>query len=197
MRIGIIILAAGSSSRLGQSKQLVLFENKSLLRRAAEVSLSTSTSHVIVVLGSEIKTHRKVIDDLSLKIVSNDLWENGMGSSLKTGLRYLLEIDPDTEAVIILVCDQPHLTSGILNSLLNNYRQTQAPVIASAYADTLGVPALFNKTTFARLLTIDDKQGAKKILQQYMPVKTISFPEGALDIDTPEDLEKLTKHSGR
>ncbi|MBL7858041.1 MAG: nucleotidyltransferase family protein [Cyclobacteriaceae bacterium] len=192
MNIGIILLAAGSSSRLGQSKQLVQFENKTLLRRTTEVALETKPHNVVVVLGSDEPVHRQLIADLPVKIVYNKTWEKGMGNSLKTGLHHLLNLDPTVDAVIILVCDQPYLKSENINSLITAFQSENIPIVASAYDDIMGVPALFGKSTFASLGSLDDQSGARKILRQYPIVKSVPFPQGRIDVDTPEDLLHLS-----
>ncbi|MEQ1588226.1 MAG: nucleotidyltransferase family protein, partial [Cyclobacteriaceae bacterium] len=108
--ISILVLAAGSSSRLGQSKQLFLVEGKTLLEKSALAALNSGAEHVVVVLGAQAALHKKVIENLPIGIVINDDWQKGMGNSLKVGLGHLITNYPETEAVIIMVCDQPFLT---------------------------------------------------------------------------------------
>ncbi len=193
-KIGVIILAAGSSSRMGQSKQLLDIEGEPLLRRTTRVALSSKPAHSIVVLGSNNKEHNNVIKDLPVEIISNPNWQKGIGSSLKMGLHYLIQIAPQTEAAIILVCDQPLLKTDHIQKLKRKFELTRALIVASAYANTLGVPALFEKSMFQSLSTLADDQGAKKIIQQNLShVAAVPFPEGVVDLDTPTDYVNFTR----
>ena len=187
--IGTIILAAGASSRLGRSKQLLSIKGKKLLRHACEVALDSSGDAVIVVLGHDAPSHQSEIQELPVYGVVNEEWKNGIGSSIKSGLRHLLKVSSDIDAAVIMVCDQPHVTSLHLNRLIEVYRKTAAPVVASSYAATVGVPALFDRRLFSDMLNIDDTSGAKKLIQiNSGQAETIALPLGEFDIDTPEDL---------
>ncbi|HEX5168613.1 MAG TPA: nucleotidyltransferase family protein [Cyclobacteriaceae bacterium] len=187
-----IILAAGSSSRMGQSKQLLDICGEPLLRRTVRTVLDAKPNNVVVILGANRESHAQVIKDLPVRIINNSSWQNGMGSSIKVGLRYLLEISPSSPAVIILVCDQPKLTSAVLNEMKDAFKRSNALLIANEYNGTLGVPAMFDKSLFDSLLNLPDNQGAKMIIQENLSVaETLSFPEGAIDLDTPEDYLKF------
>ncbi len=190
--VAIIILAAGSSSRLGQSKQLVEVAGKTLLQKTVLTALDACVENVVVVLGSQPTIHREVIDALPIEIVENEYWQHGMGNSLKTGLNHLLHKHPITSAVITLVCDQPFLTSDHVRKIINCYHNTQAEIVASKYTHIKGVPALFNENLFPALLSLSDEQGARKIIDSHKgSIETIDFPNGEIDLDTPEDLIKL------
>ena len=195
--IGIILLAAGSSSRMGQSKQLLELNGKPLLRNTANVALASDIKKIIVVLGAFEKEHRKLVQDLPVNIVYNSRWEKGMGSSLKAGLNYLLRGDPKLSGVVILVCDQPLLQASHIKNLIALHVKTKKPIVASQYAKTLGVPAFFEKKYFSELLNLDDTHGAKKVIQQHPEdLSSMNFPEGEIDLDTPEDYQtfKQGKH---
>ena len=186
--LAIILLAAGSSSRMGQFKQLLSVDGKPLLLRSAEAALGAGASKTVVVLGANEEAHRKTISDLPLEIIYNPDWEKGMGTSLRMGVNHALTMVPEMKAVIIAVCDQPFVTSMHLKTLIQKYRATKKAIVASAYAHTVGVPAVFDQSLFQELLAIEDGQGAKKILlDQAESVLSIDFPDGAVDLDTPED----------
>ncbi len=193
LKLGIIILAAGSSSRMGQSKQLLDINGEPLLRRIVRIALDVVPDEVVVLLGANHEEHFKVIEDLPIKSVHNNNWERGMGSSIKAGLSHLLETSPSTSAVMILVCDQPLLTADHLKELKQAYITSGAPVAAMAYARTVGVPAIFEKSLFADLINLPDDKGAKIVIEKNPSLLTIPFPEGSLDLDTPGDYERL-KH---
>ena len=188
--VSIILLAAGSSSRLGQSKQLLQVNGIPLLLHSAQAALASGAKDVIVILGANEQPHQNLIHELPVSIIANHYWKSGIGSSIKSGLNYLIRKSTDTEAVILMVCDQPSLTAEHLRNLIESFRNTKSPIVASSYSDTLGVPALFARSFFTNLLMLRDEEGAKKILRQFEgQVKTIDFPEGLFDIDTKEDYE--------
>ena len=195
LQIGIILLAAGESRRFQNNpKQLLKFKGKTLIRHSAETALASVCSPVCVVLGAKSDEIQAEIDDLPIEIAINENWQNGMSSSLKIGLKKLLEIVPNLSAVVVQLCDQPFINSNILNHLAETYQKTNAPIVASAYAETLGVPALFSRSIFAELLNLSAQNGAKQIIKNHLAlVETISIPEAEIDIDTTEDYEKINQ----
>jgi molybdenum cofactor cytidylyltransferase len=196
MSIGILLLAAGASSRMGQSKQLLKIKGEFLLVQSVTIAKETGLHPEVVVLGAHEKEHRQAIEHLSISIAVNAAWKNGMGGSLKTGLQHLISLAPGTEAVLVMVCDQPLLTAGYLKKLVQEHQSSHALIVASRYAETGGVPALFHKSLFPEILELSDDQGAKKIIQQH-PGDTclVDFPEGSMDLDTPEDYRNfIEKH---
>lgn len=189
--LSILLLAAGSSSRLGRSKQLLKVESEGLLLRSSNLSLQVS-KNVFVVLGSNFEEHVQSIKHLSVAIVENKEWERGLGSSLKAGLRQIVEKNPETKSVLILVCDQPLLTSSHLSKLAEVGEATNKLIVSSLYNNVLGVPALFKKELFNELLKLDDSEGARKLIQQKKnDVEIVDFPGGEIDLDTPEDVKKF------
>lgn len=192
--LSILLLAAGSSSRLGQSKQLITIEGKSLLLRSTTISLEVC-SEVAVVLGHEFEKHKSEIEHLPILIIQNHDWQNGMGRSLKTGFNSILEKWPRTDYILVLVCDQPFLTTNHLNRLIEKAGISSKKIVCSSYKKVWGVPALFKKELFENLKQIEDGEGAKKIIQHLSGnVDSVEFEGGEIDIDTPEDLEKLKNH---
>jgi molybdenum cofactor cytidylyltransferase len=187
-KIAIILLAAGSSSRMGQSKQLLMIDGEPLLLRSSRAALGSGVDRVFVVLGANAEAHQKTIDHLPLTTVVNAGWARGIGHSIKTGLREVLKTDAGTEAVVVLVCDQPRLTQQHLFNLIHQYKKAKPGIVASSYSGTLGVPALFDKSVFNELLSIEDDQGAKKILKNYRAaIPSVNFIGGEIDLDTPAD----------
>src|SRR5258706_646414 len=147
----VVLLAAGSSSRMGQSKQLLSIDGKPLLLKAVDAALGSGANKTFVLLGSNDAAHRKIIDHLPLEIIFNPDWEKGMGTSLRVGVSNALKMIPEMEAVIIVVCDQPLVTSLSLKKLIPKYRPTTQAIIASAYENTIGFPPLFYPSVFQKL----------------------------------------------
>jgi molybdenum cofactor cytidylyltransferase len=193
----VILLAAGSSSRLGQSKQLVEVDGVPLLLKSTLAALDGKYSHVVVVLGAHADLHKKTIAHLPVEILTHTEWEKGMGSSLKRGLHHIIKSRPETKAVVVMVCDQPLITSLHLAALRDAHKKTSNQIVASRYENTIGVPALFERTLFSKMLEIKDSQGAKVIIEnQATSISTIDWDEGRFDIDTPDDLNLLNSQPG-
>ncbi len=191
MSPAIIILAAGSSSRLGRSKQLLTYQGLSLLKRTTLEALETKLP-VFIVLGANAQAHQNEINDLPIRITVNEDWNKGMGHSLKYALKYVLQTIPDVESVLILVCDQPHIHSTHLLNLKNRFQESEASIVASAYADQAGVPALFGREWFDQILQLPDDQGARSLItKNESRVVTVPFSLGAVDIDTEDDVNKF------
>lgn len=189
---GAIILAAGASTRLGQPKQLLLYNGQSLLRHAVNTALQAMLSNTFVVFGANIDLLKKEVADLLIHIVENTRWKDGMATSIHAGLSAMMRIKPSIENVIILVCDQPFVSATLLSEMIATHKQTSKHIIASAYDNTLGTPVLFNKKYFAQLLQLQGAEGARKLIKKYADdVSTVLFEKGHIDIDTNEDYEKL------
>jgi molybdenum cofactor cytidylyltransferase len=173
----------------GQPKQLLKFEGKTLLRRAAETALNTGC-RTIAVLGANADEAKKEIADLPLQIVVNENWAAGIGESIKTGLSALLPENPS--AVVIMLCDQPFVTTETVNRLIEKHKQTGAPVAACFYNETLGVPALFARALFDELSNLAGGAGAKAIIKKHAAeVAHTPASEAAFDVDTQADFQKL------
>ncbi len=194
-KISIILLAAGSSSRMGQNKLLLKKGNETLLERTVRSALSSSANDVVIVFGANSKENKSFIGQFPLKIAMNENWEKGIGSSIKCGLQKALAENPDSDAVIISVCDQPFLSSEIFDNLISKYLETGKPIVASDYSDSMGVPVLYDKSMFDELLEIPDEHGAKKhilVNAEKENLATVPFQKGAIDIDTIKDIKNLT-----
>jgi molybdenum cofactor cytidylyltransferase len=188
----IVILAAGASTRLGRPKQLLPWQGKTLLQHAVETALTIATQPVVVT-GCNADQLVAGVDHTQTHIVFNPEWEQGIASSIRCGLQALLNRTPPPDQVIFMVCDQPFVTPALLLDLVNERQKSHKSIIASSYAGTLGIPALFDKTHFAQLLDLQGDTGARKIIQQYgEEVASVEFREGEFDIDTEQEYKKLT-----
>jgi molybdenum cofactor cytidylyltransferase len=195
--IGIIVLAAGASSRMGQPKQLLHHEGETLLNRAIRVGLEAQCGPVIVVLGSDAETLQEAIAASRARIVVNQAWAEGMSSSIRCGLRELVAAAGDkTDAAIFMLCDQPLITSVIVRRLVDAYDSRRALLVASEYEaggeKTRGVPALFSRTLFPELMELRGVEGAKRVIARHAAEATvIAVPEAAFDVDTADDYRAL------
>jgi molybdenum cofactor cytidylyltransferase len=184
-----IILAAGSSSRLGQPKQLLVYQGITLLERVFEIAKKV-TKNTKIVVGNYSEEIIQLIDDKQV-ILHNPAAHEGMGTSIRVGVE---AVKNEADAVLILLTDQPFVTFELLEKMIALYEESQAPIIACDYGEQLGVPILFDRQFFPELLQLSGDKGARAFLKNYPDqIKTVSFPEGKFDIDTPEDLVILRR----
>lgn len=189
--IAIVILAAGKSSRLGQPKQLLPFKGKSLLIHVVQIATQVS-ENVFVVIGSDKKKMEAEIKNEAVDIVFNDAWEEGMASSIRCGLSRVTGKIQNLSSVIFMVCDQPFVTTGLLQNLIQEKERSSKDIVASAYAEIAGTPVLFDKSVLPELMELQGDIGARKIIVKSKErVATIDFPLGKVDMDTAEDYRKL------
>ncbi len=191
--IGLIILAAGASTRMGTPKQLLCYRGESFLLRTAKTALASACRPIIVVLGANAQDIASQVSQLSVEVVENPQWSLGIGTSIRTGIEVLMTSHPNVEAAIILLCDHPLVSSQLIDQIVAAYRLTKKSIVASQYAGTLGVPALFDRTLFSELIALEAK-GAKQVIQKYdRDVFGVPFASGTIDIDTPTDYEQLLR----
>ena len=207
--VALVVLAAGGSRRLGAPKQLVRWRGRTLLRRAVETALAcvhhrgadagraahaaraapVALGPVVVVLGADARSMRAELDGLPVHVTVNRRWRDGIASSLRAGLRAALAASGrgGPAAVLFLTCDQPFVTPSLLRRLVQQFRRG-APIVACAYAGTLGVPALFGRTYLREILSLKGDTGAKRILARHrVAVAPVRFARGATDVDRPGD----------
>ena len=204
--VGAIILAAGGSSRLGQPKQLLTFRGETLVRRAVRAAAEAGCDPVIVVVGAISATIRSEVairesriasssapgDGARTTVIENAEWRNGIGTSIRRGVE---ELAGSVEAVVLLACDQPFVDATIIAQLIAAHQKTAKRIVASSYANTFGIPALFDRSCFAALMALPDESGAKALIERDADnVAAIAFEDGAIDIDTPQDFERLKQN---
>jgi len=190
--VGAVILAAGSSSRMGTPKQTLQFQGKSLLRRATLATLDAGCRPVVVVTGAHADVCRRELDGLDVREAFNASWETGMASSVRAGIDCLVSLDAGVAAAVLLLCDQPHVTSDVISTLVAAHHATGRSVVTSAYGGSFGVPALFSRTLFTELTQLEGMSGAKEIIKRHASdAHFLPFPEGGVDVDTPDDFSSL------
>lgn len=190
-KIGVIVLAAGGSTRMGSPKQLLPFRGVPLIRFAAETALATRCGPVIVVLGSHAGEIALALTDLNVQLVENPDWEGGMGSSIRAGV--MAAVEQECDGVILALADQPLISPEILNGLVEAHVASGKPIVASQYAGTVGVPVLFSRRFFPHLVGLAPSQGCKGLILSW-PNESILIPcpEAELDIDTPAQYSAVT-----
>lgn len=190
-QIAIIILAAGSSSRLGRAKQLLELNGKTLLQKAVDTALKVSDA-VVVVLGARKESIQPTIENFPIKITINENWAEGMSTSIQTGMTMLDE--NKYSSVLIMLSDQPHVDDTVLEKLIENFLSKKPIIVASEYDGKLGVPAIFDVSLFKELKNLKGQKGAKALIMKYQDkTEKVIFEKGKIDIDTEEDWENFKK----
>lgn len=188
-----ILLAAGSSTRMGEAKMLLQYNNKTFLQHGIDEIKNSRADKLVVVTGCYHQQLIKILSAQQIESVYNENWETGMGSSIQAGVAYIFQHYPSAHSIIITVCDQPYISAALFNELIAAKNATGKSIIASAYKSTTGTPVLFDKKYFDQLLQLRGPSGAKQITLQFAnDVAAIPFANGAIDVDTPDDYKALT-----
>jgi molybdenum cofactor cytidylyltransferase len=191
---GIVILAAGSSSRLQGIKQLLEFRQKTLLQHVIAEAEKAGAEPIVVVTGANSELVSASIAQLRVETVYNENWAAGKASGIVAGVQKILALSPNIHHIITAVCDQPFVSAALFEQLYQTQLDTQQSIVASAYAETLGTPVLFSRQHFEQLQGLKGDEGAKKILKMHpSEIAAVDFPEGYLDIDTWEDYAELLR----
>ncbi|UJH90970.1 nucleotidyltransferase family protein [Antarcticibacterium sp. 1MA-6-2] len=193
-KIGVVILAVGSSSRLGYPKQLVEFRGIPLLQHVVSIACSLEFDCRILVLGAIAEEIKKEVSIRNFKVAINEDWKEGMGTSISKGIFEAEKIEKALDYILILLSDQPLITRERIQELINVQLKTEKQATFSEYAGELGVPAIFSKECFSELKKLKKDQGGKKlILDGKREFETIKFEGGNFDVDTREDVERLKR----
>ncbi len=192
---GIVLLAAGASSRLGMPKQLLGYGQTTLLQHSINMALGSVAATVVVVLGAGAAGIDTTKPAAKLSFVVNHQWEEGMAASIRCGLDHVMRQYPQLQNVLFMACDQPYVSVELLDKLVTLQQETGKPVVASQYANTAGIPAIFHATLFSELMELAGDRGARKLIERHQhEMATVPFPQGQIDIDTGEDYRNLQKN---
>lgn len=191
-QVAALIIAAGSSSRLGQPKQLLMLNGETLLDRAIRTAREASAEPVLVVLGANHQEIEARVQFEGARMILNSRWEEGMASSIRAGVEWLRRNEPEVCGVLLMICDQPRVSTEHLVRMLDEFHRFETGTIASVYASKRGTPAIFPRKAFTDLLTLQGDRGARGMLSDPgREVIEIALEGGEIDIDRPEDLTAL------
>ena len=190
--LSVLILAAGAARRMNQAKMLLPFGKDTILQTIIEHAKNIKPDNICIVTGFYHQEIIAKIQDDQVQFFYNELWEEGMSSSIKKGLSNLVSQNPEMLAILILVADQPFISSNLLNEMIQLQEQTGKGIVAASYAGVSGTPVLFSSYHFSNLEKLAGDKGARSILHQYQnELITVDFPLGEIDIDTEDDYHKL------
>ena len=182
----VIVLAAGASARRQKPKQLLPYLGKTLIEHAARTALASGAREVIVVAGADAPAIREKLKRLPVRLIFNRDWADGIASSIRCGMDAL---GPEVSCAVISLCDQPRTTPELLRDLARRHFETGSPIVASSYDGVLGAPSAFGSDVFPELKSLKGNAGARDIIRRStVPVETLEFPAGNVDIAEPASL---------
>ena len=183
-----VVLAAGQSSRFGKTKQLEKYQGIPLVTRSVRLGEAVCGSNTVLVAGNDWQRVTDICAPLAGFFVVNPRFADGLASSIECGIRSIAEV---ADAVLLLLADQPLITSAHLQVLMDAWQSSRESIVASAYAGTTGPPVIFPRRDFADLMRLSGDRGARSIIDANRErVKVIGFEPAALDIDRQSDLER-------
>lgn len=186
--VPVIVLAAGGSERFGTPKQLAPWHGTTLLRHAVRTALDAGTGPVIVMLGAHAPALRDHLADSGVTCLEHSSWREGMGSTIARAAAHVSSHWPAAAGLIVMACDQPRVTDAHLRALVDRHRELRCEAVASAYAGTIGIPALFDGSLATRLSDLQGDRGARLLLES-VRTESVALPGGELDIDRPSDTQ--------
>ncbi len=190
--VSIVILAAGSASRMGKPKQLLRYKNTTLLGHVIEVAKATSASKLYCTLGAYAEQILKQLEGGKTRFIMNTDWRPGLSSSIIAAVKHIQSEETQPNALLFILGDQPKVSSGYLNQMIHLHHEQPNTIIASNYGEAIGVPSLFPKNKWRGLLQLEGDKGARNYLRSHKD-KLISLDARPflMDIDTPEDYLQL------
>ena len=183
-----LVLAAGLARRMGTTKQLLPFGDKTVLQTVVDTLLGAKLAGVSVVLGHDAEAVRDSLKDRLVQFCVNDAYREGMFSSVLCGLRGL---PTDADAALIALGDQPQIELNVVRAVVRAYREGSRGIVIPVSGGKRGHPVLINLPRYRReILSLSGDQGLKPVMRGH-PQDTLEVPvddEGILrDLDTPED----------
>jgi molybdenum cofactor cytidylyltransferase len=190
-----VVLAAGSSTRMGRNKLFFELDGETLLRRVVRRAIAAGLDPVIVVVGHEAEHARAEIAALPCKPVDNPDHALGINRSLRTGISHVPE---RARAAVVMLADMPFVTSRMVAGLVARYRESTAPLVISAYGDVNAPPMLYDRALFSELQQMKGEGCGRQVVRRHRnEAISVSWPEAALqDIDVPEDYERIRAELG-
>lgn len=185
-----ILLAAGTSSRMGSNKLLFELAGESVLRGAARRALAGGLSPLLVVLGHQAEQAGRELEGLPCQIVVNPAYEQGINASLKAGVAAL---PSEVQAVMVMLADMPFVTAEMIAGLITRYRSSQAPLVISDYEGVNAPPMLYDRALFGELQTMTGEGCGRQVVKQHRhEAEVLPWPATALaDLDVPEDYARV------
>jgi molybdenum cofactor cytidylyltransferase len=213
-RVAAVVLAAGSSTRMGRNKMLLDLNGQTVVRRTVRAAIDAGVDRVVVVLGHEAERVRAELAGLACECLVNPDHAMGVGTSLHTGLRHVAGLAPDAskvpdastapdasnppaslsvDAAVVILADMPFVTADMIAAVVERHRATGARLVLSHYGDVQAPPTLYARELFAEVLAVPDEKCGKQVVKRHREEAVIAaWPESALrDIDVAADYETI------
>ncbi len=196
-RVSAVVLAAGMSSRMGSIKQLLPLGGRTLIENVLKNLRESQVDEIVLVLGFSADTIRVTIALDGVKVIVNEAYREGMGTSVRTGIA---QVSAEADAALVVLADQPFVQPGTIDQLISVYRKQKPQIVIPVYQGFRGNPVLLDRSVFPELLALAGDIGCRAIFGGHTenilkaPVDDIGV---LLDIDTPVDFEKLQQAHAR
>jgi len=188
-----IVLAAGASTRLGRPKQLVLLNGRPLLERVIAAVLESNLDHIVLVLGYRAPEIKKALQSFlahsKLSILVNHNYQTGMAGSLQMGIQHIMN---DYGAAMIILADHPFVVSGLINHLVDRFRETDKAICVPTFKGRRGHPVCIRRRFYPDIMSLSGDIGAREILREHpdqLLAVEMDSDRAFKDIDTKSDLE--------
>lgn len=195
--ISAIVLAAGRSTRMGKNKLVLPLDGRPVLGRVLDALKGSKVGEIVVVLGEGAEEVRRKVDLSGTRVVVNPRYAEGMSTSVKAGLR---SVSPSAAAAVVVLGDQPFLSSALVDSLIDGFLEEGAPVVVPVRLGRRRNPVLFARSAFPEIMNISGDRGAKAVVEAQgaaaLEVK-VGQAGTVLDVDTPSDYRRATLLSRR
>jgi molybdenum cofactor cytidylyltransferase len=190
-----VVLAAGSSSRMGTNKLLLPLGASTVVRRAVAAAVAAGLDPVLVVIGHDGDRVRAELSGLRCLTVPNPDHARGINTSLRAGISAV----PDPcAAAVVLLADMPFVTAEMVRTLVDRYRAGEAALVLSVYGDVLAPPTLYGRDLFPELRELEGEGCGKRVMRRHRAeAAEVGWPASALaDLDVPADVEMLRALGG-
>ena len=200
-RVAAVVLAAGRSTRMGRSKQLLPWGGSTMLAEVVRRLRQTTVTDIVVVTGAEGAAVEASLADLQpgeprLRCVFNpDFAVSEMARSLQVGLRTL---PANRSAALVILADQPHLETGVVEAVAQRWRETQAPVVAPYFQGQRGHPMLFDRTVWPAILALAADANPREAVRAAGAIERVDVDSETIlrDIDTPDEYARQAAADG-
>jgi molybdenum cofactor cytidylyltransferase len=197
-----VILAAGSSSRMGggRHKLLLPLDDKPVLAHVVDAALASQARPIVVVLGHEARRVRAEMGAYlgrpEIIVVENRDYLQGMSTSMRVGLGALLESGYDVDSALIMLGDQPLITARVIDTLIDTWKVTGKRIVAPLYEGKRGGPTLFAGSLFAELMEVSGDEGGRKVLEKHreeVEIVELGDITANYDVDTWEAYQEVVE----
>lgn len=189
MGVFAIVLAAGSATRFGATKQLEAIDGKTLVEHAVEIANDVCQDRCVLVVGHNHQAVSAVCQSQPGFMVVNDNYAAGLGTSLAIAVT---SIRHAASAVIVLLADQPRITAQHVRALADSWSGSDKEIVATSFSGTQGPPVLFGAGCFDELAGLTGDKGGRHLFDdERFRCSTVVFEPASIDIDTPEDLTQI------